>query len=63
MKTMKTAFAAALAIGGTALLSSAAMAAGADLGNAAKQATNWHAIIMFVIFVGMTLGITYWAAG
>ncbi|RAU19958.1 cation acetate symporter, partial [Paramagnetospirillum kuznetsovii] len=26
-------------------------------------ATNWHAIIMFVIFVGMTLGITYWAAG
>ena len=63
MKTMKTAFAAALAIGGMALASSAAMAAGADLGNAAKQATNWHAIVMFVIFVGMTLGITYWAAG
>ena len=63
MKTMKTAFAAALAIGGMALASSAAMAAGADLGNVAKQATNWHAIIMFVIFVGMTLGITYWAAG
>ena len=63
MKTMKTAFAAALAIGGVALMSTAAQAAGADLGNAAKQATNWHAIIMFVIFVGMTLGITYWAAG
>ncbi|TAN72269.1 MAG: cation acetate symporter, partial [Magnetospirillum sp.] len=62
MKTMKTALAAALAIGGTVLVSSVAMAAGADLGNAAKQETNWHAIIMFVIFVSMTLGITYWAA-
>ena len=27
-----------------------------------KQATNWHAIIMFVIFVALTMGITYWAA-
>ncbi len=27
-----------------------------------KQATNWHAIIMFLIFVAMTMGITYWAA-
>ena len=63
MKTMKYALAAALAIGGVALASTAAMAAGADLGGAEKQATNWHAIIMFVIFVGMTLGITYWAAG
>ena len=27
----------------------------------AKQATNWHAIIMFLIFVAMTMGITYWA--
>ncbi|WP_150428265.1 cation acetate symporter [Dechloromonas sp. CZR5] len=27
-----------------------------------KQATNWHAIIMFCIFVAMTMGITYWAA-
>jgi cation/acetate symporter len=27
-----------------------------------KQATNWHAIIMFCIFVFMTMGITYWAA-
>ena len=26
------------------------------------QATNWHAIIMFCIFVTMTMGITYWAA-
>ena len=28
-----------------------------------KQPTNWHAIIMFLIFVAMTMGITYWAAG
>jgi len=27
-----------------------------------KQPTNWHAIIMFVIFVTLTMGITYWAA-
>ena len=62
MKTIKTAFASVLATGGMALMSTAALAAGADLGGAEKQATNWHAIIMFVIFVGMTLGITYWAA-
>ena len=28
----------------------------------AKQATNWHAIIMFLIFVSLTLFITKWAA-
>ncbi len=27
-----------------------------------KSATNWHAIIMFCLFVAMTMGITYWAA-
>ena len=27
-----------------------------------KQATNWHAIIMFCLFVLMTMGITYWAS-
>ncbi len=27
-----------------------------------KQATNWHAIIMFCIFVCLTMGITYWAS-
>ncbi len=31
-------------------------------GEIQQQATNWHAIIMFVIFVTMTMGITYWAA-
>jgi cation/acetate symporter len=39
-----------------------AIAAGADLGNTAKQATNWTAIVMFGIFVGGTLFITKWAA-
>ena len=58
MKTLNAIVAAAA----TLLLSGAALAAGADMGAAEKQATNWHAIVMFVIFVGITLGITYWAA-
>ena len=33
-----------------------------DVGQAQKQALNVHAIVMFFIFVMMTLGITYWAA-
>ena len=40
----------------------AALAAGADIGNAQKQDTNVTAIIMFAIFVGATLWITKWAA-
>jgi len=48
---------------GALLLSGAALAAGADLGNTAKQATNWTAIVMFGIFVAFTLWITKWAAG
>ncbi len=43
------------------LYSTVAMAS-PDLGEAEQQATNWHAIIMFVIFVGFTLFITKWAA-
>lgn len=39
-----------------------AVAAGADLGQAEKQATNWTAIAMFGIFVAFTLWITKWAA-
>ena len=42
-------------------LSGAVLAADA-VGATEKQATNWHAIIMFCIFVAMTMGITYWAA-
>ncbi len=38
------------------------MAAGADLGQAEKQPTNWTAIGMFVVFVVGTLFITKWAA-
>jgi cation/acetate symporter len=51
-------------LGGAAalLVAGAALAAGADLGQAQKQATNWTAIVMFGIFVGITLWITKWAA-
>ena len=40
----------------------AAVAAGADMGQIAKQATNWTAISMFAVFVAGTLWITKWAA-
>jgi len=42
--------------------SSALMAAGAIEGAVEKQPLNVSAIIMFLVFVGATLGITYWAA-
>jgi len=46
-----------------ALLGLSALALAADaVGATEKQATNWHAIIMFLIFVALTMGITYWAA-
>lgn len=44
------------------LASGAVLAAGADLGVAEKQATNWTAIAMFGIFVAGTMFITKWAA-
>ena len=40
------------------LLSGLAVAGPAMDASGAKQATNWHAIIMFLIFVAMTMGIT-----
>jgi cation/acetate symporter len=43
-------------------VSAIAYAAGADLGQAQKQATNWTAIGMFGVFVLFTLFITKWAA-
>ncbi len=43
-------------------LATAAFAAGGVDGPVEKQALNMNAIIMFLIFVGATLGITYWAA-
>ena len=46
----------------TALGAGAALAAGGDVGETAKQSTNWTAIIMFGTFVLATLWITKWAA-
>ncbi len=43
-------------------VSAAVLAAGADLGQAQKQPTNWTAISMFAAFVIGTLYITKWAA-
>ena len=52
----------AQALAASALLMSNMAMASPDLGTAEQQATNWHAIIMFVIFVAFTLVITKWAA-
>ncbi len=51
----------ALALAGLAA-AGGAWAAGGDLGQVEKQATNWTAIIMFTVFVAGTLWITKWAA-
>jgi cation/acetate symporter len=40
----------------------AVFASGAIEGEVQKQALNMSAIVMFLLFVGATLGITYWAA-
>ncbi|MEM6051665.1 cation acetate symporter [Erwinia sp. P7711] len=45
-----------------ALLPFSALAADAITGAVEKQPTNYEAIIMFIIFVAATLGITYWAS-
>jgi len=44
-----------------ASLPTLAFAAG-TIDGGTKQAVNWVAIGMFIAFVGLTLGITYWAA-
>ena len=44
------------------LAAGSALAAGGDMGEVKKQALNIPAIIMFLVFVAATLGITYWAA-
>ena len=46
-----------------ALLAPALSFAGDAISATEKQPLNLHAIGMFVLFVSMTLGITYWAAG
>jgi cation/acetate symporter len=58
MKSFKSVFIALLAL----MASGLALAAGADLGQVAKQPTNWVAIGMFTAFVVGTLFITKWAA-
>jgi len=47
---------------GLLALGAVAFAGGPLEGVTEKQATNWHAIIMFCLFVAMTMGITYWAS-
>ncbi|BCN40685.1 acetate permease [Alicycliphilus denitrificans] len=61
MKRIQTAASSALALAGL-WAANAAHAAGGDLGQAAKQETNWTAIVMFAVFVAATLWITKWAA-
>ena len=58
MKQLKTTLLALASM----LAASAALAAGADLGQVEKQPTTWVAISMFAGFVIMTLFITKWAA-
>jgi len=51
------------AIIATTLLGMASVVLGAgEVGQTQKQALNMHAIMMFLVFVAITLGITYWAA-
>ncbi len=56
---MSKAFLGVLAV---ALLAAGPALAAGDMGATAKQAVNPTAIAMFVAFVGLTLGITYWAS-
>ncbi|KGT92270.1 acetate permease [Erwinia typographi] len=46
----------------TSLLPFSALAADAITGAVQKQPTNYEAIVMFIIFVAATLGITWWAS-
>ncbi len=63
MKRATAAFAAASGLAAAVLsFSGAALAADAITGAVQKAETNWTAIIMFLLFVAGTLGITYWAA-
>jgi cation/acetate symporter len=61
MKSFKSAL---LAIAASASLLTANLSRAADAVVAvpAEPPLNWHAIVMFVIFVAITLVITYWAA-
>ncbi|MCC6135078.1 MAG: cation acetate symporter [Candidatus Contendobacter sp.] len=52
----------ALTVVALSLVAGAVLAAGGDMGEVKKQAVNVPAIVMFLVFVSATLGITYWAA-
>jgi cation/acetate symporter len=63
MKRATAALAAASGLAAAVLsFSGAALAADAITGAVQKAETNWTAIVMFLLFVAGTLGITYWAA-
>jgi cation/acetate symporter len=59
MRILNTALSAALA---SATLLAANLAYAAAPATPAPAPLNWHAIVMFLIFVAITLGITYWGA-
>src|SRR6266508_3844136 len=63
MKTLKTSLSIALA---SAALLAVEWAGAADVAvpvaSPQDAPINWHAVVMFVIFVAITLVITYWAA-
>ena len=59
---MKTLLRTGALAGALSLAAGAASAAG-PIEAGSIQPTNWNAIIIFVAFVIVTLGITYWAAG
>ncbi len=52
----------ALTVVALSLVAGVALAAGGDMGEVKKQAVNVPAIVMFLVFVAITMGITYWAA-
>ncbi|MDK2125352.1 cation acetate symporter [Parachitinimonas caeni] len=47
---------------GAGLVSPLVLAAGTLEGPVTQRSLNWHAIVMFLLFVAFTLGITWWAA-
>ncbi|MDE2584588.1 MAG: cation acetate symporter, partial [Betaproteobacteria bacterium] len=51
-----------LSLLGLLLAAGTAFAAPGSIGEVEKQPLNIAAIGMFIVFVGSTLGITYWAA-
>ena len=61
MRTPKSVFT-ALSASAALLAARWALAADAPAASPAEPPVNWHAVVMFIIFVSITLMITYWAA-